>query len=160
MTFSCRFGPTRFAIRHACRPFKTLAPRKMGKNKRTNTVPGEEHLLLPPHPFAINRASESGTRGFIDTHTHIASTFATYRSKYKEGKYETAIEFFRAMCEGRRVEAVVDVWCEAPVQKVWKEFADLALIAEDRERIWGGINYWFVMGENSAIISKLDADGV
>ena len=51
------------------------------------------------------------------------------------------------MYHGRRVEAIVDVWCEAPVLKQWKELADSALTQEQREKDWGGIEYWFVMGE-------------
>ena len=46
------------------------------------------------------------------------------------------------MYEGRNVESIVDVWCEAPVNKQWKEFADSALNLEG----WGGLKYWFVMG--------------
>lgn len=107
----------------------------MGKKK--SNVPAEEHLLLPSHPT---------TAGIVDTHTHLASTFAAYRAKYKQGKYETVFDFIRGISEGRRVEAIVDVWCEAPVRKVWREFGDSALTAEDRAAKWGGINYWFVMG--------------
>jgi len=45
------------------------------------------------------------------------------------------------------VTAVVDVWCEAPVQKIWKEIADSALAEEeDRNGRWGDLEYWFVMG--------------
>ena len=53
----------------------------------------------------------------------------------------------RQVYEDKNVEAIVDVWCEAPVQKaLWKEMADSALTVEDRSKIWGGIEYWFVMG--------------
>jgi hypothetical protein len=44
------------------------------------------------------------------------------------------------------VAAVVDVWCEAPVQRTWKEIADSAITAEDRKDKWGELEYWFVMG--------------
>lgn len=108
----------------------------MGK-KKSNTVP-EEYLLLPTPP---------STSAIIDTHTHLASTFAAYRGRYKEGKYQDVYEFVRKMYEGRKVEAIVDVWCEAPVRKFWKEFANSALKAEDRESIWAGMEYWFVIGE-------------
>ncbi|KAL0058677.1 hypothetical protein AAF712_014638 [Marasmius tenuissimus] len=50
------------------------------------------------------------------------------------------------MYEGKQVDAIVDVWCEAPVQRLWKEFADSALTEEDRRVKWGGLEYWFVMG--------------
>ena len=40
------------------------------------------------------------------------------------------------------VEALVDVYCEAPVQKAWKDLADSAV---DRT-VWGDVGYYFVMG--------------
>jgi hypothetical protein len=119
----------------------TYSYRKMGKKK--SSVPSEELLLLPYHQS--NTTGSSAT--IVDTHTHLASTFAAYRGKYKAGKFETVFDFVRGMYEGRKVEAIVDVWCEAPVQKLWKEFADSALNSEERERNWGGMEYWFVMGE-------------
>jgi hypothetical protein len=109
----------------------------MAKKKRSN-VPPEESLLLPTPP---------STSPIIDTHTHIASTFQFYQRFYKDGKHDNAFEFIRKIYEGRNVESIVDVWCEAPVLKSWRIFADSALKAEDRETIWGGINYWFVLGE-------------
>lgn len=116
----------------------------MGKKK--NAKPDEGHLILPVHPSrsALSEAEHTPT---VDTHTHLLSTFSSYRSAYKTGKHETIFDFVRAMYHGRRVAAIVDVWCEAPVQKsMWKEIADSALTAEQRERDWGGIEYWFVMG--------------
>ncbi|RDB15951.1 putative deoxyribonuclease TATDN2 [Hypsizygus marmoreus] len=107
----------------------------MGK-KKSNT-PAEENLILPTPP---------STSAIVDTHTHVASTFAMYRTRYKEGKYTDVFEFLRTMYEGRNVETILDVWCEAPVQKLWKEFADSATSAEDRANKWAGVNYWFVMG--------------
>ncbi|KAI0058157.1 Metallo-dependent hydrolase [Artomyces pyxidatus] len=107
----------------------------MGKKKG----PGEESLILPSHA--------SGTQTpIVDTHTHLVSTFAAYRQKYKDGKHETIFDFVRSTYAGHKVEAIVDVWCEAPVQKVWREIADSALTTEGREKDWGGIEYWFVMG--------------
>lgn len=114
---------------------KTHNSKAMGKRK--SSTPGEENLLLPIPP---------STLPIVDTHTHMASTFDFYRGRYKEGKYQTVYEFVKAMYEGRNVEAVVDVWCEAPVNKTWREFADAAA---DKEK-WGGLEYWFVMGESSS----------
>lgn len=109
----------------------------MGK-KKSNT-PAEENLLLPTPPSSL---------AIVDTHTHLASTFAAYRHRYKQGKHEDVHEFTRKMYEGRSVAAIVDVWCEAPVQKsLWKEFADSALTPEGRKSTWSGMEYWFVMGE-------------
>ena len=117
----------------------------MGKKK--NTTPGEEYLVLPTHPARIERP-ETEHEPTVDTHTHLLSTYNSYQATYKPGKHETIWEFVRGMYHGRRVEAIVDVWCEAPVMKSqWKEIADSALTAEGREKDWGGIEYWFVMGE-------------
>jgi hypothetical protein len=107
--------------------------RPMGKNKK-QSIPDEAHLLLPA--YAINAS-------IVDTHTHLVSTFAQYQSKYKGGKYETIYDFVRGLYHGRKVESIVDVWCEAPVQTVWRELADSALKKDER---WSGIEYWFVMG--------------
>ncbi|KAF5368274.1 hypothetical protein D9615_010374 [Tricholomella constricta] len=105
--------------------------------KKKSSTPSEEFLLLPtpPSPLPI-----------VDTHTHLASTYSAYRNRYKQGKYNDVHEFVKKMYEGRHVDAVVDVWCEAPVQKIWRTFADSAVKPEDRAGIWGGMEYWFVMG--------------
>ncbi|KAL1740416.1 hypothetical protein HDZ31DRAFT_67963 [Schizophyllum fasciatum] len=108
----------------------------MGKKSRNN-VPAEEYLLLPAH---------ASTAPIVDTHTHLASTFAAYRQKYPAAKCTTVFEFLQHFYAGRRVAAIVDVWCEAPVQRLWREFADSALAAEDRTAKWGGTEYYFVMG--------------
>lgn len=110
----------------------------MGKNKKY-TVPNESHLCLPAHPNA--------STPIIDTHTHLLTTFSSYKTKYPTGKYDTVWDFVRGVYDGRNVKAIVDVWCEAPVQRVWKELADSALSAQDRVTKWGGIEYWFVMGK-------------
>lgn len=118
--------------------------RKMGKKK--NTTPGEEHLILPIHPLRAEQPETEHTPT-VDTHTHLLSTFNSYQSTYKPGKHQTIWEFVRSMYHGRRVEAIIDVWCEAPVLKAqWKEIADSALTKEAREKDWGGLEYWFVMG--------------
>ncbi|KIJ62503.1 hypothetical protein HYDPIDRAFT_114639 [Hydnomerulius pinastri MD-312] len=107
------------------------------KNKK-NSVPNEKHLSLPAHAEA--------TTPIIDTHTHLLTTFSSYKSKYRAGKYDNVWDFVRGLYEGRNVKAIVDVWCDAPVQPAWKELADSALTAEDRTNKWGGVEYWFVMG--------------
>ncbi|KAI0356133.1 hypothetical protein OH77DRAFT_1436334 [Trametes cingulata] len=112
----------------------------MGKKK--SSVPAEEHLLLPQHP---DRPHAQATP-IVDTHTHLLSTFSLYRNKYKEGKHETVYDFVRELYRGHGVDAIVDVFCEAPVQTHWRELADSALSENDRKTRWGGIDYWFVMG--------------
>jgi hypothetical protein len=87
----------------------------MGKKHST---PGEELLLLPTPPTALP---------VVDTHTHVASTFEFYRARYKDGKHTNVFDFVKGMYDGRNVEALLDVWCEAPVQRLWKEFADAAV---------------------------------
>ena len=102
----------------------------MGKKK--NTTPPEEHLLLPPHPRRLD-SSEADHAPTVDTHTHLLPTFESYRTTYKPGKHETIWDFVRAMYHGRRVEAIIDVWCEVSLMGQWKEIADSALEREQRE---------------------------
>jgi TatD DNase family protein len=108
------------------RNLSAIAHQRMGKNnkKRVNLV-NEKHLLLPPHP-SLSGVSPS----IIDTHTHIAPTFSWYKKKYKERNYESCFDFIRGMCKDRNVKAIVDVWCDAPVSRLWKEYADSALTTE------------------------------
>ena len=70
-----------------------------------------------------------------------------YRSRYKQGKYLNVYDFIKQLYEGRKVEAIVDVWCDAPVLKLWKEFANSALTEEGRLNVWSGMEYSFTMGE-------------
>ncbi|KAG6834938.1 hypothetical protein H0H93_006239 [Arthromyces matolae] len=105
----------------------------------------EECLLLPEPP---------STYSIVDTHTHLAHTHAAYLSKYKDPKFKDIRDFVKAMYAGRNVEAIVDVWCEAPVVKRWKTFADGALTPEGRVRNFGGMEYWFAIG-TSQIPSSL-----
>lgn len=136
-------GPT--PALQTLRPYTTGKPaRKMGKKKPS--VPAEEHLLLPQHPAR----PDAQTTPIVDTHTHLLSTFSFYRSKYKEGKHDTVYDFVRELYRGHGVDAIVDVYCEAPVTKQWRELADSALSEEDRRVKWGGLEYWFVMGQSSS----------
>ena len=110
---------------------------KMGKNNRKG--PSEDCLILPNHP-------RHTTAPIVDTHTHLVSTFTAYRQKYKDGKYDNIFDLVRGLYRGKKVAALVDVWCEAPVQRAWKEIADSAITAEDRKDKWEDLEYWFVMG--------------
>lgn len=136
---------------------------KMAKKKGSST-PHETTLLMPAPPTTLP---------IVDTHTHVASTYEAYVSRYKSKKEEgqgkwidpagsketgpSPYTFLRAMFTERNVEAVVDVWCEAPVRKEWRAFADAALAlsstpreaasVETKESLWEGITeYWFVLG--------------
>ncbi|KAI0645355.1 hypothetical protein C8Q79DRAFT_910324 [Trametes meyenii] len=112
----------------------------MGRKK--NSAPAEHHLLLPQH----SGRADTQPAPIVDTHTHLLSTFSLYRSKYKEGKHDTVYDFVREMYRGHGVDAIVDVYCEAPVQRQWRELADSAISEEDRKEKWAGLEYWFVMG--------------
>lgn len=121
--------------------------------KKKNNTPTEDVLLLPPHPACTPAVP------VVDTHTHLLTTFSTYKRTYKPGKHETVWDFARAMYEGRGVEAIVDVWCEAPVLRQWKEIADSALTEQLIEQKWGGLQYYFVMGTSSdvRVFGQLDS---
>jgi len=91
-----------------------------------------------------------------------------YRQKYPDGKYTTVYDFARAFLGGKRsivsdtpgggsgmeakardrhpVEAIIDVWCDAPVSPTWREIADSAIDPDKRKELWGDLEYWFVMG--------------
>jgi TatD DNase family protein len=133
-----------------------------GRSKRPQP-PAEEYLHLPAHSSFAGASSAT----VVDTHTHLLSTFSDYRSKYLDGKYGDVFEFVRAMYrsttpppnkEGQEpedrhvVEALVDVWCEAPVRKEWKELADSAMTEEQRTALWGGVQYHFVIGLSPVLI--------
>jgi TatD DNase family protein len=45
-----------------------------------------------------------------------------------------------------KVDTLIDVWCEAPVDARWEEVANSAVEQEQRDVLWGGVDYWFVMG--------------
>lgn len=116
----------------------------MGKNKKS-IAPDEQHLHLERPPGQISAS-------IADTHTHLHSTFSTYRSKYPAGQYTTVFDFVRGIYAGRDVDALVDVWCEAPVLKTqWRELADSAILEEDRKGKWAGTEYWFVMGTSASL---------
>ncbi|KAF8323192.1 hypothetical protein DL93DRAFT_2050050 [Clavulina sp. PMI_390] len=119
----------------------------MGKKQKAPV--GPEYLYLPAHP-----SSSSPSTPIYDTHTHLLSTFAEYSVKYPTSTaFSTVHDFVRApFVAGSRhaVGALIDVWCEAPVRKAWKELADSALTEEDRANLWGGIEYYFVLGKHEA----------
>lgn len=97
----------------------------MGKKK---SRPEESLLKISAHP--------ASKIPIVDTHTHLLSTFVLYREKYPDGKFQTVGDFVRGLYG--EVESIVDVWCEAPVRKEWRELADSV--------DWGDMSYRFVIG--------------
>lgn len=114
----------------------------MGKNNKKRL--DESQLLLS--------TTQASAVPIVDTHTHLISTFLAYRDKYPSGKFGSVHDFVKGVYHGRNVAALVDVYCEAPVQSAWKELADSALTAESRKDKWDDIDYWFVMGESRILV--------
>ena len=110
--------------------------------KKRPPLPDESNLILPIHAALTQPTNAT----LVDTHTHLLSTFSAYRDKYREGKFESVHDFVRGVYQAQPVEAIVDVYCEAPVTRAWRELADSALSLEDRQSKWNGMEYWFVMG--------------
>ncbi|KAJ7843124.1 hypothetical protein B0H14DRAFT_3086592 [Mycena olivaceomarginata] len=102
-------------------------------------------MTIPESLFRITHPA-SPVAPIVDTHTHLASTFEAYRHKYPAGDYTTVYDFVRGLYVPAGVTEIVDVWCEAPVRPLWREFADSAVTEEQRRDLWGGMGYWFVMG--------------
>ncbi|KAF8575864.1 Metallo-dependent hydrolase [Ramaria rubella] len=125
----------------------SLRPCTMAKGKKTS-IPHEQHLRLPSHPRFLDHAIP-----IVDTHTHLLSTYDMYIKHYPAQSDGGIFAFVREMYGDARgaswkhlTEAIVDVWCEGPVTKLWKDIADSALSEIDRKEKWNGIEYWFVMG--------------
>ncbi|KAF8593887.1 hypothetical protein BDV93DRAFT_529629 [Ceratobasidium sp. AG-I] len=128
--------------------------------KKSAPKPAETCLEVPRVPSLAN----TEVTPIYDTHTHLHSTFAAYRSAYPEGRFTSIKDFVRGYYGSRTAEddatlppvhvpvkSIVDVWCEAPVMtNEWRELADSALTPESRAEHWGDIDYHFVMGEHEA----------
>ncbi|KAJ7767975.1 hypothetical protein DFH07DRAFT_808300 [Mycena maculata] len=102
--------------------------------------------MIPESRFRLVHPAVSPASPIVDTHTHLALTFESYRRKYPAGEHKTVYDFVRALYVPAGVKEIVDVWCEAPVSPLWREFADSALTEESRRDKWSGMGYWFVMG--------------
>jgi len=113
----------------------TSSSRAPKKSSHYRPAPSENLLLLPSPPSLSS---------VVDTHTHVARTYELYRENYRGGKYADVYDFVQTMYKNRNIEALVDIWCEAPVRKMWKEFADAAV--DEKEKKWGNIQYWFALG--------------
>ena len=70
----------------------------MGKNKKRSGPTDESHLYVSER--------QAGTVRFVDTHTHLLSTFSAYRSKYPLGKYETVYDFAQGLYGSKKVDGI------------------------------------------------------
>ncbi|GAA5869682.1 hypothetical protein JCM16303_000547 [Sporobolomyces ruberrimus] len=119
----------------------SVTPVKNSRSSKSKSLPDETRLVLPRH----DAVSQVRLVEIIDTHTHIWSIFEAYREKYPEGKHTTVKDFVQATLlspESNRVEAVVDVWCEAddPFQRPeWNE--TVTTLSE-----LDGFSYHYVIG--------------
>ncbi|GAA5949728.1 hypothetical protein JCM21900_003275 [Sporobolomyces salmonicolor] len=127
-------------------PAPTPSSGNTRSSKSSKSLPPEQRLVLPLHDHLAD--IPEGTQGsveLVDTHTHVLSTFRAYREKYPDGAYSTVADFIRAHLQGEgsnRVQAVVDVWCEAEApseRPEWKETVDSLSALE-------GLDYRFVVG--------------
>ena len=151
---SAAIRPIKLNLKHLiqCRTIRACSTSsralRMGKNNKKRL--DESYLLLSTtQPSAVP---------IVDTHTHLISTFSTYKEKYPSGKFATVYDFVKGMYQGRNVAALVDVYCEAPVQTAWKDLADSAISPEARKDIWSDISYWFVMGELLCVPWRISAN--
>ena len=83
----------------------------MGKNKKRTAVLDESHLILNTLP------TSTAITSIVDTHTHLLSTFEEYHKKYPKRAYDTIYKFTCMVITGQNVNAIIDVYYEAPVQK-------------------------------------------
>ncbi|KAI6011844.1 hypothetical protein EDC04DRAFT_2763581 [Pisolithus marmoratus] len=82
-----------------------------------------------PYPFrASTVAGTAATTPVVDTPTHLVTTCSWYRSKYSTGKLNDIYKFVRGLYVGRNIKGIVDLWCELPVPRAWKELVDLAIM--------------------------------
>lgn len=68
------------------------------------------------------------------------------------------VELATTSTAGVRVSTLVDVYCDAPVVKQWKEIADSAVTPEQRAELWGGVDYHFVIGVHPHNAAQYDDD--
>ncbi|GAA5821318.1 hypothetical protein JCM11251_004569 [Rhodosporidiobolus azoricus] len=114
---------------------------KSSRQSNKSRTPPESVLVLPSH--AELKALPDGEQiELVDTHTHVLSTFLAYKEKYPEGQHQTIQEFVKATLP--TMDAVVDVWCEAPMTSSWREVVDL--LSELKKEDPTALNYHFVVG--------------
>ena len=129
-------------------------PRSMAKSK-SKGVPDEKCLVLPRH----NDMEDAADIDLIDTHTHVISTYETYRSKYAKGKHQSVREFVQALLlqdESHRVSKVVDVWCEAPLKAEWRDTVEqLSSIEDFAYHFVVGVSLWIFLVLSGSLTDSL-----
>jgi hypothetical protein len=87
----------------------------------------------------VNRKDSSDANGLLHDALPVPVSFQTFVSQYFQHslmdvntppEYRYPVGFVRGAYHERDVKAVVDVWCEQPAQRTWKEVADSALNAD------------------------------
>ncbi|THH08822.1 hypothetical protein EW146_g8869 [Bondarzewia mesenterica] len=103
---------------------RTYAARALTKvHNPTKMARGKKKPTIPESVLHLPPPTSGTSTPIVDTHTHLLSTFSAYKSKWPAGAYETVFDF-----------------------NAWRELADSALTEEGRRELWGGVEYWFVMG--------------
>ncbi|GAA5948268.1 hypothetical protein JCM10213_002214 [Rhodosporidiobolus nylandii] len=118
------------------------APAKSSRqSKSSKSTPPESVLVLPQHA-ELKALAEGDQVELVDTHTHVLSTFKAYKEKYPDGQHQNIKDFVKATLPN--MHAIVDVWCEAPMDPDWKDVVDsLVELQKEDPR---GLKYHFVVG--------------
>ncbi|GAA6002174.1 hypothetical protein JCM10207_003109 [Rhodosporidiobolus poonsookiae] len=119
-------------------PTPAKSSRQSTKSSRT---PNESVLLLPQHA-ELKGLSEGEQVELVDTHTHVLSTFLAYKEKYPEGQHQSVKDFVKATLPN--MDAVVDVWCEAPMKADWSDVVES--LVQLKEEDASAPAYHFVVG--------------
>ncbi|GAA6038934.1 hypothetical protein JCM8097_000581 [Rhodosporidiobolus ruineniae] len=119
----------------------STAPAKSSRSSNSKKTPPETVLLLPQHP-ELKALAEGNEVELVDTHTHVLSTFLTYKEKYPEGQHTTVQDFVKATLPN--MSAVVDVWCEAPMVGNWQEI--VGSLSDLKQADPSALDYYFVVG--------------
>lgn len=114
-------------------------------------VPLERCLVLPVHPAL--QLPDNLSHLVVDTHTHIVTSFSTYRTAYSSplAQLDSIEEFVRKLVLEQSVSAVVDVFCEAPMIHDWQSVvASLGALKAE------GFRYSFVAGCHPSAAEQYD----
>ncbi len=90
-----------------------------GNNNNNKTTknpkpPASEYLQI----------KQRSTLSYVDTHCHISSTLESYRKATKDDTFHDESAFVRHFIPPE-TEAIVDIFCDAPVDQAWKRLRGL-----------------------------------